>query len=53
MTKWPVQKIIHRTTQKHVQHHDATFRILLLLKQYVRTNSNAYAPVCLVLNINN
>jgi len=21
---WPVQKITHRTTQKHVQHHDAT-----------------------------
>jgi len=26
MTKWPVQKITHRTTQKHVdlQHHDTT-----------------------------
>jgi len=24
MTKWPVQKITHRTKQKHVQHHDAT-----------------------------
>jgi len=24
MTKWPVQKLTHRTTQKHVQHHDAT-----------------------------
>ena len=23
-TKWPVQKLTHRTTQKHVQHHDAT-----------------------------
>ena len=22
MTKWPVQKPTHRTTQKHVQHHD-------------------------------
>jgi len=24
MTKWPVQKLTHRTTQKHLQHHDAT-----------------------------
>jgi len=24
MTKWPVQKLAQRTTQKHVQHHDAT-----------------------------
>jgi len=24
MTKWLVQKLTHRTTQKHVQHHDAT-----------------------------
>jgi len=24
MTKWPVQKLTHRTTQKRVQHHDAT-----------------------------
>ena len=24
MTKWPVQKLTHRTTQKHAQHHDAT-----------------------------
>jgi len=24
ITKWPVQKLTHRTTQKHVQHHDAT-----------------------------
>jgi len=24
MTKWPVQKPTHRTTQKHVEHHDAT-----------------------------
>ena len=24
MTIWPVQKLTHRTTQKHVQHHDAT-----------------------------
>ena len=24
MAKWPVQKLTHRTTQKHVQHHDAT-----------------------------
>ena len=24
MTKWPVQKLTHRTTQKYVQHHDAT-----------------------------
>ena len=24
MTKWPVQKLTHRTTQKHVQYHDAT-----------------------------
>jgi len=24
MTKWSVQKLTHRTTQKHVQHHDAT-----------------------------
>ena len=24
MTKQPVQKLTHRTTQKHVQHHDAT-----------------------------
>ena len=24
MTKWPVHKLTHRTTQKHVQHHDAT-----------------------------
>jgi len=24
MTKWPVQKLTHRTTQKHVKHHDAT-----------------------------
>ena len=24
MTKWPVQKLTHRTTQKHVQLHDAT-----------------------------
>ena len=23
MTKWLVQKLTHRTTQKHVQHHDA------------------------------
>jgi len=22
--RWPVQKLTHRTTQKHVQHHDAT-----------------------------
>jgi len=26
MTKWPVQKLIHTTTQKHVQDHDATKR---------------------------
>jgi len=24
MTKWPVQKPTHRTTQKHVEHHDVT-----------------------------
>ena len=24
MTKWPVQKLTHRTVQKHVPHHDAT-----------------------------
>jgi len=24
MTKWPVQKLTHRTTQKHAQHHDTT-----------------------------
>jgi len=24
ITKWPVQKLIHRTTPKQVQHHDAT-----------------------------
>jgi len=24
ITKWPVHKLTHRTTQKHVQHHDAT-----------------------------
>jgi len=24
MTKWPVQKLTHRTTQKHIQHHDET-----------------------------
>jgi len=24
MTKWPVQKPTHRTTQKHAEHHDAT-----------------------------
>ena len=24
MTKWPVHKLTHRTTQKHLQHHDAT-----------------------------
>jgi len=24
MTKWPVQNLTHRTTQKHVQHHAAT-----------------------------
>jgi len=24
MIKWPVQKLTHRTTQKHVQHYDAT-----------------------------
>ena len=24
MTKWPVQKPIHRTTQTHVEHQDAT-----------------------------
>jgi len=24
MTKWPVQKQTHRTTQKHVEHQDAT-----------------------------
>jgi len=24
MTKWPVHKQTHRTTQKHVEHHDAT-----------------------------
>jgi len=24
ITKWPVQKLTHRTRQKHVQHHDVT-----------------------------
>jgi len=24
MTKWPVQKLTHGTTQKLLQHHDAT-----------------------------
>jgi len=24
MTKWPIQKQTHRTTQKHVEHQDAT-----------------------------
>jgi len=24
MAKWPVQKLTHRTTQKHLQNHDAT-----------------------------
>jgi len=24
MTKWPVQKQTHRTTQKHVEHQDTT-----------------------------
>ena len=24
MTKWPVQKPTHRTTKKHVEHHDVT-----------------------------
>jgi len=24
MTKWPVKELTHRTTQKHVQPHDAT-----------------------------
>jgi len=27
MTKWPVQKLTHRTTQKHEQHHDATDKL--------------------------
>ena len=27
MTKWPVQKPTHRTTQKHVEHLNATLRI--------------------------
>jgi len=31
MTKWPVHKLTHRTTQKHVQHHDATD----ILKNYI------------------
>jgi len=26
MTKWPVQKPTHRTTQKHVEHYDVTDR---------------------------
>jgi len=25
MTKWPVQKLIYRMTQQHVQNHDATY----------------------------
>jgi len=25
MTKWPVQKQTHRTTQKHVEYQDATY----------------------------
>ena len=24
MPKWPAQKLTHRTTQKHAEHHDAT-----------------------------
>jgi len=28
MTQWPVQKLTHITTEKHVQHHDATFKVL-------------------------
>jgi len=28
MTKWPVQKPTHRTTQKHLEHQDAMFRHL-------------------------
>ena len=24
MTKWPVQKLTHTTTQKHLQHHEVT-----------------------------
>ena len=42
MTKWPVQWTTHRTTQKHVEHHDATeFRnkLFLLHCQYIFTLS--------------
>ena len=36
MTKWPVQKLTHRTTQKHVQHHDfQDIKIILFIKQVV------------------
>jgi len=33
MTKWPVQKQTHRTTQKHVEHQGATD----IQKKYLKT----------------
>jgi len=33
MTKWPVQKPTHRTTQKHVEHEDPTIIAYYIVKQ--------------------
>jgi len=41
MTKWPVQKPTHRTTQKHVEHHDATD---IRKKLSVRSIANQVIP---------
>ena len=39
MTKWPVKKLAHRTTQEHVQHHDAT---AIALYPYNRSEIEQY-----------
>jgi len=38
MTKWPVQKPTHRTTQKHVEHQDTTD----ILKNYLETQKYSF-----------
>ena len=39
MTKWPVHKQTHRTTQKHVAHQDATDISVLYIFMYNNNNT--------------
>jgi len=57
MTKWPVQKPTHRTTQKHVEHYDVTdrknyvfvfFGLLFFILFFIYNFLNEFSKKCWV-----